>query len=290
MTISQIQLEAFTEVSKAKSFSKAADALGLTQSALSHRIRNLEEHLQISLFIRRGHGIELTEAGTKLIRYCRLQRQAEEEFIQEFLPKKNTAGKLSGTIRLGGASTLIRSVVVPALAQLLNDNHDIRIQLHTAELRDLPSLLNRGEVDFLVTCEGVQIPGSVERIIGYEENVLIESNRKKRAADVYLDHDMEDKTTFNFLKFNGKKSSVLNRSFMDDIYGIIDGVSHGLGKAVVPTHLIAGRKDLSIVKDYKSVKTPVCLYQMDQPYYSKLHLAVSENLERNAKIFLHSKT
>lgn len=58
-------LHSFAEAAKLKSFSKAAQALNLTQPALSKHIRNLEHALEVTLFYRTSGGIELTEAGER---------------------------------------------------------------------------------------------------------------------------------------------------------------------------------------------------------------------------------
>lgn len=58
-------LQSFSEAAKRKSFSKAAQAINLTQPALSKHIRNLEEELEVILFHRTTSGIELTEAGER---------------------------------------------------------------------------------------------------------------------------------------------------------------------------------------------------------------------------------
>lgn len=56
---------------------------------------------------------------------------------------------------------------------------------------------------------------------------------------------------------------------MGDIYGIIDGVELGLGRAVVSKHLLKGRK-LKIVPGYKKHIQPVILHYYDRPYFSNL--------------------
>lgn len=278
MALSQIQLEAFIEVAKLGSFSKAAAQLNLTQSALSHRIKNLEDILETSLLVRQVGGVKLTEAGTKLLKFCRVQSQAEDEFLQELIPRKEQ-GKLSGTLRIGGASTLVRSVLLPAIGELLRAHPDVRLEVHRRELRDLPGLLTGGQIDFLITCGSWQIPGTVEKLLGHEENVMIEAKRKDAIRDVYLDHDSDDQTTFEFLKKSGEKNLNIKRSFLTDIYGIIDGVAEGLGRAVAPMHLIEGCTDVKIVRGFKSLRTPIYGYQMKQPYYTRLHQAVSEHIE-----------
>lgn len=136
MNLQQDQLKAFFEVARLGSFTKAADHLGLTQSALSHRIKNLEVYLETSLFVRASDGIRLTEAGDKLLKYTRVQSQIENEFIND-LKVDSTIG-LSGVLRMGGASTVMWPVVIPALSKFIRTNPNVQIEMSVRELIELP--------------------------------------------------------------------------------------------------------------------------------------------------------
>ena len=81
--LSSLQLEAFMAVAQEQSFSKAAEVVHLSQSALSQRILNLEEELQTTLFIRQHTGTTLTSAGQNLLRFCRSKMILEKEFRQQ---------------------------------------------------------------------------------------------------------------------------------------------------------------------------------------------------------------
>jgi len=73
MLLSRISLAAlrtFAEVAKQRSLSRAAEQLCISQSAVSHQMKLLEQQLDISLFARRSRGIELTEAGHVLAEYA----------------------------------------------------------------------------------------------------------------------------------------------------------------------------------------------------------------------------
>ena len=59
-------LQAFATAARLGSFTRAAEQLYLTQSAVTHQIKALEGYLQVALFHRRGRGVELTEAGAAL--------------------------------------------------------------------------------------------------------------------------------------------------------------------------------------------------------------------------------
>jgi hypothetical protein len=58
----------------------------------------------------------------------------------------------------------------------------------------------------------------------------------------------------------------------------LDGVNLGWGRAVVPKHLIIGKKNINIVPDYKVLKNPIVLHYYNQPYYSELHKAMIKAL------------
>ncbi|MNJ96838.1 HTH-type transcriptional regulator YofA [compost metagenome] len=284
MTLSQDQLKAFYEVSRRQSFTKAANELGLTQSALSHRIRKLEEQLETTLFVRDPSGIRLTEAGANLLEFCRLQSQLETEFLSNLMSPSDKTMK--GHLRIGGASTVLWSAVVPALSEFLIENGSIQFEMIEDELKHLPDLLQTGRVDMIVTCGKVDRNNFEGFHLGEEVNILIEAKKTRPGAEIYLDHDANDQMTINFLKHQGQRKAKIERRFMDNINGIIAGVEAGLGKAVMPKHLIKGMKNIKPVSDQKELRDAVYLYTLKQPFYSKLHTAVIKELTEKVGTFL----
>lgn len=284
MTLSQDQLKAFYEVSRQQSFTKAAHELGLTQSALSHRIRKLEEQLETTLLIRDPAGIRLTEAGSKLLDFCRLQYQIETELLTSLMSP--TDKKIKGYLRIGGASTLLWSVIVPALADFLSQNDLVQFEFIEDELSQLPEVLQTGKVDLIITCGKVERANFEGYYLGDEVNVLVEGKKSSSRSDVYLDHDANDQTTTNFLKYQGQRKIKFERCFLDNITGIIAGVEAGLGKAVIPKHLIKGSKSIKTIPDLKEMRVPVFLYTLKQPFYSKLHAAAIKELTEKAGALL----
>lgn len=272
MKLSSLFLEAFFAVSKTLHFSRASKELHITQSALSQRILNLEDHLGAKLFIRDPGGVRLTESGLLLLRYCQAQSAIEEELLSKLLPAANkSTSDLGGTIRIGGFSSVVRSIVMPKINGLVSKNPQIKVEVFVRELSELPSLLKRGQVDFIVLDHVLSESALESRELGEEENVLVESKRGTLRKHIYLDHDPEDNTTQRFLEAQGKKMlSPFERSYLDDIYGILDGAAMGWGRAVVPLHLLRGRSDLRLVPGYKSLRSPMVLHFYKQPYYSEL--------------------
>lgn len=269
MALDSTQLEAFVEVSREKHFSRAAANLGLTQSALSIRIKNLEDSIGTSLFIRGRSGVRLTETAEKLLRYCRAKDSLENEFLGSLLSSRSD--ELSGVVRIAGYSSIARSYLLPTVAPLLRSHRQVQFLMQSREMGDLPELLKQGEVDYLITDHEIESDAIESVLLGYESNVLVSHTKLNVSEDVYLDHDERDRTTWRFFQIQNHKPKTMRRIYLDDIYGILDGVKLGLGRAVLPRHLIEGEGTLRVVEGYKILRSPVYLHYFKQPYYSRLH-------------------
>jgi DNA-binding transcriptional LysR family regulator len=106
------QLAAFCAVVERKSFSQAAERLGVTQPAVSLQVRSLEKRLGRTLLDRSGRRVEPTEAGAALYRSAQRMLQLEEQLVDEL--HAAGGGELGGTLHVG-ASTGPGSTVVPVL-------------------------------------------------------------------------------------------------------------------------------------------------------------------------------
>lgn len=283
MSLPSHALDAFFEVCRTRNFTKAAESLHITQSALSQRIQNLEETLETTLLVRDRNGIRVSEAGERLLRYCQMRERLEEEAIGEL--KTETKTELAGTIRIGGYSSVLRSVLVPALSELLIKNPKIQCQFESYEMSELEGVLVRGDADLIVVDFESKRHGVKAEILGKEEYVMIESKRITSRNHIYLDHDPTDQATFEFFRAQGKKVPEFQRAYFGDVYGILDGVHHGLGRAVMSKHLLSDQ-EVKVVRGFKSRVVDVRLTYIEQPFYSKLHSAIIEELKANAATFL----
>lgn len=271
MGLSSLQLDAFFAAARALNFSQAAEDLHITQSALSQRIQALEKDLDLTLFTRLPRGVQLTEAGERLLRYCQARFAMEAEVV-EHLTGKQSSG-LGGMLRIAGYSSVTRSVLLPALAPLLREHPNVQAHIQSAEIRELPELLLTGNVDFIVTDAPIH-RADIETIeLGREEYVLCESVKTAPPEHRYLDHDPSDTTTHRFFAAQARAIPDYERAFLDEIYAVIDGVAAGLGRAVVSRHLIARDKRIKAVARYRSMAVPVVLQHHKQPYYTGLQKA-----------------
>lgn len=111
------QVEAFINVAKYKSFSKAANAIFLSQPAVSSNISILEKELHIQLFDRTSKEVLLTPAGESFLKYAIDMINTRNNAI-EYL--SNFDGCISGTLKLA-ASTTPCNTIVPALVKKFSD-------------------------------------------------------------------------------------------------------------------------------------------------------------------------
>lgn len=124
-------LRAFEAAGRHKSYSKAAEELGLTHGAVSHRIRELEERLGVALFKRVGNSMQLTEAGQKLEAQV---RQGLSLLEQAFTPPKtSSASKPRRHIVLTSVPSLGSTWLFARLGEYQAEHPDIDIDLRVSE-------------------------------------------------------------------------------------------------------------------------------------------------------------
>lgn len=119
-------LVAFVAVAHARSFTRAAAQLGVSQSALSHTVRALEERLGLRLLTRTTRSVSPTEAGERLLQTAgpRLQEiEAELDALTELRDKP------AGTIRITANDHAVDTVLWPKLAPLLAEYPDINVEI-----------------------------------------------------------------------------------------------------------------------------------------------------------------
>ncbi|ODR95256.1 LysR family transcriptional regulator [Methyloceanibacter stevinii] len=119
-------LPAFLAVARERSFTKAAAKLGISQSALSHTIREFEERLGVRLLTRTTRSVAPTEAGERLLRSAgpRFDEiEAELEALRELREKP------AGTIRITASDHAVRYLLWPKLSAFLPSYPDIRVEI-----------------------------------------------------------------------------------------------------------------------------------------------------------------
>jgi DNA-binding transcriptional LysR family regulator len=125
------QLAAFCAVVERRSFSQAAERLGVTQPAVSLQVRALEKRLGTQLLDRSGRRVEPTDAGWRLYRGAQRMLTLEDQLLAEVAA--TSEGELAGDLVLG-ASTGPAAVVVPVvLGEFQRENPGVRVFLTVSD-------------------------------------------------------------------------------------------------------------------------------------------------------------
>ena len=119
-------LLAFLAVARERSFTRAAAKLGVSQSALSHTIRGLEERLGLRLLTRTTRSVAPTEAGARLFRTV---GPRFEEIDAELAALTELREKPAGTIRITTGEHAAEAILWPVLAEFLPRYPDIKVEL-----------------------------------------------------------------------------------------------------------------------------------------------------------------
>jgi DNA-binding transcriptional LysR family regulator len=139
------QLAAFCAVVERKSFSEAAERLGVTQPAVSQQIRSLEERVGQLLLDRSGRRVEPTEAGNRLYRSAQRLLALERQLLEEVAGEAE--GPLRGQLAIG-ASTGPGGTVVPVLlCEFAEANPEVTIDLTISDTQTIVDRVARRELE-----------------------------------------------------------------------------------------------------------------------------------------------
>ena len=119
-------LLAFVAVARERSFTNAAAKMGVSQSALSHTIRQLEERLGVRLLTRTTRSVSPTEAGERLLRNIGPRFEEIEAEVAAITELRN---KPAGTIRITATEYAADAILLPKLAKLLREYPDIKVEI-----------------------------------------------------------------------------------------------------------------------------------------------------------------
>ncbi|GAA0370387.1 LysR family transcriptional regulator [Bacillus horti] len=142
MTI--IQMQVFVKVVETGSFTKAAEELGLTQSAVSHAIAGLESTLGFHLIIRNRSGTRMTANGEKMLTYIRHILHQTDLMQQE---ADNIMGLQGGKVRIGTFESVSIHWLPGIIGQFQKNHPQIDIELLEGEYQEIKEWIADGTVD-----------------------------------------------------------------------------------------------------------------------------------------------
>lgn len=243
------QLQTLIAVTKAKSFSKAADHLGVTQSAISQSIKNLESKLDLKIFKRSGKTVVLTAEGEKLFKFASGFVEDMEATLEEIQGDKD---QMQGKVRIGTLTGIGKTWLAKEVVHYAKENPDLKLSVRMGHQEDLLLDFEANKLDILILPED-ELPMVGEREFFLEEKstLVFPEVMKKDFFQKKLTLELLEKiptilfeqNDHLFMKWCRSKfknlPKKLNVRFSVNSHGhMLQAVSEGLGVAVVPNHVL----------------------------------------------------
>ncbi|BDG73920.1 LysR family transcriptional regulator [Roseomonas fluvialis] len=138
-------LRGFVTVAERGGFTAAGNALGLTQSAISLKVKRLEEILGKRVLDRGGRGVALTREGETLLAYARRILALNDEAVRRMV-----APPVAGRLRLGVADHFIPRNLAPVLARFAQTYPDVRLEVEVGRSHELRAAMADGALDLVL--------------------------------------------------------------------------------------------------------------------------------------------
>ncbi|MCQ0987862.1 LysR family transcriptional regulator [Jiella marina] len=155
------QLRTFVAIVDTGSFTKAAEDVFKTQSAVSMQIRRLEERLGVSLFERTGRTIQVTDSGSRLLAYARRMLSLNQETLSAF-----DHDAMQGQVRIGLPDDYAERFLPEILARFSRSNPLVELQIACEPSSNLADHIDKGRLDVALVADctvGTVMPEIVRR-------------------------------------------------------------------------------------------------------------------------------
>ena len=248
------KLKIFHAVTQAGSFTKAADILNLSQSAISRQIQSLEHELKTTLFERHARGLSLTDNGETLFKTANEVISKIKDVESNLIDKKDKpSGKIVVTTVVGFGGIWL----TPRIQEFMEKNPDIEVEL----------IVTDQELDLSTREADVAIWMRQPKQLNYIQKKIIDINYHIYGSSKYLekygvprlvkDLDKHKLITYGrgtpsplsqkewILKV-GTKEKTKRKSVMkvNNIYSLLLAVDSGVGLAALPDYMVHGRPGL----------------------------------------------
>jgi DNA-binding transcriptional LysR family regulator len=233
--------EVFKTVAEYKSFSRTAEAMHITPSAVSHAIANLEEQFGFALFERSRKGVQLTVNGEKMLPLVNRVRECNENVLQE-------AGRINdsdvGEVRIG----VLHSVALTWMPEIIKRFKDkypkIEVRIYEAGYNEISDLLYKHAIDIGIVADSFVKAGQMFELLVKDHMVCVvpadfttKSEKMITVEEIkrgklLMQYDAGEIELKKFLEDN--EISVDEYIKVDDDNVMVALVEQGLGISVVP--------------------------------------------------------
>jgi DNA-binding transcriptional LysR family regulator len=233
--------EVFKTVAEYKSFSRTAEAMHITPSAVSHAIANLEDQFGFALFERSRKGVQLTVNGEKMLPLVNRVRECNENVLQE-------AGRINdsdvGEVRIG----VLHSVALTWMPEIIKRFKDkypkIEVRIYEAGYNEISDLLYKHAIDIGIVADSFVKAGQMFELLVKDHMVCVvpadfttKSEKMITVEEIkrgklLMQYDAGEIELKKFLEDN--EISVDEYIKVDDDNVMVALVEQGLGISVVP--------------------------------------------------------
>jgi len=182
MKITLRQIDIFLHVVEQGHLTHVAKTMGLSQSAVSMSIRELENILGRPLFDRINKKLILNETGRSFHQEVEPLFHKLEDIEYEFRNREHR-----GTIRVGASTTIIDYLIPKIACRYMGDYPEVRIQLKEGNTRDIAGMVRRGELDLGFVEGRVEEADLIKEVIGEDELIVVTANRELASKSRFID-------------------------------------------------------------------------------------------------------
>lgn len=265
-------LHYFQEIVKTQNLSRAAERLGVTQSALSLSVKRLEECLGEKIFFRKNRGLDLTPAGLRLARESNRLLESWENILAE---TKRSQTELKGQFTLGCHPAVGSYTLGFVLPEIYRKYPDIDFKLvHDSSLRICDALIS-GKMDFALLINPVRHPDLVIHPIGKDRVTFWQANKGAKDVLIYNPEMLQSQSLIKKIPSKLKFERHLMTTSLE-LAARMTG--YGMGIGLLPTRIAQAEKiNLRKVPNapfYQDVVTFV--YRVDLPKFKSTKLIIDK--------------
>ena len=238
MSLLSPQLQAFMAVCQQKTVHGAAEKLFITQTAVTQRIKSLEQSCKATLFIRSRKGMSLTEEGEALLRYCHAALELEGETLAQLQGGGKTINR---TITISAPSSIMQSRVLPNCLPIMKKYHNLLFHFDVNDLETRHHLLKHGDCDFALISEEQLAPEMKYKKLKPEEYILVctQQWQQRDLIDILsheriIDFEPNDPVTSLYLKqYDLTQYCKPGRHFVNNTQKLAMLIEQGIGYSVL---------------------------------------------------------
>lgn len=267
------QIEAYVNVVRYKSFSKAADASFFTQPTISTHIQNLEKELGVKLLDRKSRSVEMTIQGEKFYKYAIEMINARAQAVDAI---KSSYDSIEGVLEIQSSSIPGVTFLPSLLSEFKNEHSMVQFYVSVSDTQTVVEniLDRRGEIGFVGDL--VKNTSIRSTLVTHDKSVLISPLSFKLPKKIsikdafdypFIWRETGSATRKNFELAASERgldhSEMKFAALIDDLNAVIRGVESGLGVSIISASVaekLGGRVSVSEISDFDEERSFYMIY------------------------------